>query len=49
MLCEVCVMSMKVGNIGQPFLILRRKLGRVIMLRVFYIILSQKHEGNGYP
>ena len=46
---ETCVMLMKLGNLSQPFLILRRKLGSVMLLRVFYIVLPQKHEGNGYP
>ena len=40
MLCKTCVSLMKLGNLGQPFLIFRGELGRVILLRV----LPQKRE-----
>ena len=45
--CMECVL--KLGNLGQPFLVLRRKVGSVIFLSVFYVILSQKCEVSGYP
>ena len=44
-MCEACIDEVRKPQ--SAFLILRRKLGRVILLRVFYITLPQKHEGIG--
>ena len=40
---------LRLKNLGQPFLILRRKLDRAILQGSFILFHHEKNKGNGYP